>query len=246
MSGGLAYEKLLDRVFADFSENLVFAGILDNKAKLLSYRKGNASFAILSDRYDTLDVQISLMFALIRQLEDITGAHRFTISHFAKCDIFMVGMADLRLFAIATAGHGERVASGLLQLTDLSWQEKIMPKVEAQVQAQVPKRQDLTDGKIQNQNQVALLKKAKPEAILMLKGYLRGLDGRYEVEESGDSDGQFLIKAKGNDQLNWADLEKLNSLFRDIISIHDICVDERDKRAAVRILPKFVNIEESM
>ena len=74
MSGN-SIERLLDKIDADLANFLIFAGVLDNNAKLLSFRRGKASFSLPTERHETLDVQISLMFSLIRQLEDITGSH---------------------------------------------------------------------------------------------------------------------------------------------------------------------------
>ncbi|MEW6605412.1 MAG: hypothetical protein AB1351_12100, partial [Thermoproteota archaeon] len=115
MSGN-SIERLLDKIDADISEFLIFAGVLDNNAKLVSFRRGKASFSLPIERHDTLDVQLSLMFSLIRQLEDISGPHKFTVTRFGRHDIFLFGTSGMHVFVITSPTSEGQVAKALAEM----------------------------------------------------------------------------------------------------------------------------------
>ena len=197
MSAGSAIEKLLDKIDSDLSDFLVFAGILDNNAKLLSYRVGKSSFSLPIERHDTLDVQIALMFSLIKQLEDISGAHKLSVTRFAKHDIFMFGNQDLHIFVITSPTSEERVAKSLVDLVSTisssttNLENAITkataglpnPRKEQTVAAAMatPKQQSQVEqGSIDRHGLV--LHRSRPEAITMLQGYLMGVEPPRQVK----------------------------------------------------------------
>lgn len=49
---GSSIERLLDKIDADISDFLIFVGVLDNNAKLISFRRGKASFSLPIERHD--------------------------------------------------------------------------------------------------------------------------------------------------------------------------------------------------
>ncbi|HKU49835.1 MAG TPA: hypothetical protein VJP79_07785, partial [Nitrososphaera sp.] len=145
MSAGSAIERLLDKIDSDLSDFLVFAGILDNNAKLLSYRVGKSSFSLPIERHDTLDVQIALMFSLIKQLEDISGPHKLTVTRFAKHDIFMFGNQELHIFVITSPTSEERVAKSLVDLVStISTSSSNLENAITKVTAGMPGRKEQT------------------------------------------------------------------------------------------------------
>ena len=240
MSGN-SIESLLDKIDADISNFLIFAGVLDNNAKLLSFRRGKASFSLPIERHDTLDVQLSLMFSLIRQLEDISGVHKFSITRFTKHDIFLFGTPDLHVFVITSPGSEAQISKKLGELV------AVLAETESPVAAQPfsGRPKELTVAATQpagrrdegnNERQKVSLMRQRPEAIAMLQGYLMALDVATAIEdEEGD---YFKLKSTNNGgKVDWAILEKINSAFKDMIKIHHVGVDA-DGRLFIRISTK--------
>lgn len=250
MSAGSAIEKLLDKIDSDLSDFLVFAGILDNNAKLLSYRVGKSSFSLPIERHDTLDVQIALMFSLIKQLEDISGAHKLTVTRFAKHDIFMFGNQELHIFVMTSPTSEERVAKSLVDLVSaLSSSSMNLENAITKATAGLPGRKEpIISPSVMPQKQPIqseqssvdrhglVLHTSRPEAITMLQGYLMGLEPGCRVED--DIEGRYKIKAvEDESRLSWPLLEKINSVFKDKVVIHHIGTD-RDGKIFVRISTK--------
>lgn len=250
MSAGSAIEKLLDKIDSDLSNFLVFAGILDNNAKLLSYRVGKSSFSLPIERHDTLDVQIALMFSLIKQLEDISGPHKLTVTRFAKHDIFMFGNQDLHIFVMTSPTADERVAKSLVDLVGALSDgaanlENAITKAtsgfsgrkEQTVSAAISSQtQSVRSEHSQVDRRGLVLNRSRPEAITMLQGYLMGLDPGCIIED--DVEGRFKIKAaEGDSRLSWPLLEKINSVFKDKLVIHHVGTDH-DGKVFARISTK--------
>ncbi|HJS83252.1 MAG TPA: hypothetical protein VJ742_10510, partial [Nitrososphaera sp.] len=217
MSAGSAIEKLLDKIDSDLSDFLVFAGILDNNAKLLSYRVGKSSFSLPIERHDTLDVQIALMFSLIKQLEDISGAHKLTVTRFANHDIFMFGNQDLHIFVITSPTADERVAKSLVDLVGTISHgaanlENAITKATAGVSS---KKEQAVPAAISSQRHSVrseqahvdrnglVFQRPRPEAVAMLQGYLMGLEPGCIIED--DIEGRYKLKAvEGDGHLSWS------------------------------------------
>ena len=234
MSGN-SIERLLDKIDADISNFLIFVGVLDNNAKLISFRRGKASFSLPIERHDTLDVQLSLMFSLIRQLEDISGPHKFTVTRFARHDIFLFGTSDLHVFVITAPTSEGQVAKTLAEL---------VATIDAEPPVAAP-----TLGRNNDKNMAAAMAsvhhddpavdrpkfspaKSKPETITMLQGYLLALDAGCAIQD--DAGGFYKIKASESDRFTWSTLEKLSSTFKDKIDIHHVGMDT-DGKVFVRI-----------
>jgi hypothetical protein len=220
---GNSIERLLDKIDADISDFLIFAGALDNNAKLISFRKGKASFSLPNERQDTLDVQMSLMFSLIRQFEDISGPHKFTVARFVRYDIFLFGAPDMHVFVLTLPTSESRVAKTLTEMvasfgeaeTHLATpsftsrnNDKTMAAALAPAPLQEPERQQKFSAKL------------RPEVITMLQGYLMALDPGCTIQE--DAAGFYKIKASESDRLAWLTLEKISSTFKDRLNIDHI------------------------
>jgi hypothetical protein len=250
VSAGSAIEKLLDKIDSDLSDFLVFAGILDNNAKLLSYRVGKSSFSLPIERHDTLDVQIALMFSLIKQLEDISGAHKLTVTRFANHDIFMFGNQDLHIFVITSPTADERVAKSLVDLVGTISHgaanlENAITKATAGVSS---KKEQAVPAAISSQRQSVrseqahvdrnglVFQRPRPEAIAMLQGYLMGLEPGCAIKD--DIEGRYKLKAvEGDGHLSWSLLERINSVFKDKLVIHHVGTDS-DGKVFARISTK--------
>jgi hypothetical protein len=248
VSAGSAIESLLDKIDGDLSDFLVFAGILDNNAKLLSYRVGKSSFSLPIERHDTLDVQIALMFSLIKQLEDISGPHKLSVTRFSKHDIFMFGSQDLHIFVITSPTSEERVAKTLVELVGtMSGPTPVENLVTKTSSAPVTRRQEhavtttLTAPAQPRADPAPVdrhvqMHRPRPEAITVLQGYLMGLEAGCTIED--DIEGRYKIKATEDDsRLSWPLLERISTVFSDRITIHHIGKDA-DGKVFVRISTK--------
>jgi len=236
---GNSIERLLDRIDTDISNSLIFAGVLDNNAKLLSFRRGKASFSMPIERHDTLDVQLSLMFSLIRQLEDISGLHKFTATRFARHDIFLFGTPELHIFVIASPTFEGQVEKTLAELvanmndaeppvappTFVGGKEQTMSAAMASVR----------DEPSTDRQQRFSKAKSRPEDISMLQGYLMALGEGFTMQD--DVAGYYKIKRSEEDRFSWSTLEKMSSAFKDKIVIHHIGLDT-DGKVFIRISVK--------
>jgi hypothetical protein len=241
---GNSIEKLLDKIDVDLSNFLIFAGVLDNNAKLLSFRRGKASFSLPIERHETLDVQISLMFSLIRQLEDITGTHKFTVTRFAGQNIFLFGTPDLHVFVITPPTSEEQVTKIL---------EGLMAMITTDSEPALGKAASFT-GRTNDTNSSKMaaatasihheepaierakfaVPKSRPEAIVMLQGYLMAIDASYTLEDDVDS-GYYKLKAANPDsKFTWSTLEKVSQAFKNRIEMHQVGTDI-DGKVFVRI-----------
>ena len=233
---GSSIERLLDKIDADISDFLIFVGVLDNNAKLISFRRGKASFSLPIERHDTLDVQLALMFSLIRQLEDISGPHKFTVTRFVRHDIFLFGTSDLHIFVITSPTSEGQVAKALADL--VATMNAAEPPAAAPALAGRNTDQTMTAAMapVRHDEPVERQKispsKPAPEVITMLQGYLMALEAGCTIQD--DAGGFYKIKASDSDRFTWSTLEKLSSTFKDWLDIHHIGLDT-DGKVFVRI-----------
>lgn len=240
MSGN-SIERILDKIDADISNYLIFAGVLDNNAKLLSFRRGKASFSLPIERHDTLDVQLSLMFSLIRQLEDISGVHRFTVTRFAKHDIFLFGTPELHIFVITSPTSEEQVVKTLAEL--VATMNDTDPQMAAATYANRTKDRTIaatmaatTIRRDEHDIERKFSPTPKPEIISVLQGYLMALEPGYTIQE--DAGSHYKIRTSDNNQFTWSSLQKISSTFKDRIEIHHIGLDANGN-VFVRISLKY-------
>jgi hypothetical protein len=233
---GNSIERLLDKIDAEISNFLIFAGALDNNAKLLSFRRGKASFSLPIERHDTLDVQLSLLFSLIRQLEDISGPHKFSMTRFARHDIFLFGTQELHVFVITSPTSEGQVAKTLAELAATMSGIESPPiatstvagrnndKSMAAAMTSTATRYD--EPAIDRQK--FSMAKSKPESAAMLQGYLMALEVDCSIQE--DAGGFYKIKVNTKDgKLPWSVLEKMNSTFKNKIDFQNIGTDADGK-----------------
>jgi hypothetical protein len=225
---GISIERLLDRIESDISNSLIFVGVLDNNAKLLSFRRGKASFSLPIERHDTLDVQLSLMFSLIKQLEDISGTHKFTETRFVKHDVFLFGVGGFHIFVITSPTSGQ--VSKILEELVASMSE-VEPPVTASTMTNRGSEQTMTPAMTSfrreqpnNETQKFSQSRPRPEAIAMLQGYLMALEADCTIQE--DVGGLYKIKADNRDgRISWSMLEKINSTFKNKVEIQHFGTD---------------------
>jgi hypothetical protein len=230
---GISIERLLDNIESDISNFLIFVGVLDNNAKLLSFRRGKASFSLPIERHDTLDVQLSLMFSLIKQLEDISGGHKFTVTRFAKHDVFLFETAGLHVFVITSPTPEGQIAKKLEE-TVASMQNPEQPVTTSSLngrgneQTVAPTMTSFHREQPTVETQKFNHSRSRPEAISMLQGYLMALDADFCIQE--DKGEIYRIKANTRDgTLPWTVLERINSAFKSRIDFQNFGSDADGK-----------------
>jgi hypothetical protein len=98
---------------------LVFAGIVDEKAKLIHFQKGEVAFRLPIDRQNALDVQVSLMLSLGRQFEDFAGTLNHVVLTFRGSEIILMEILPrLYLYVICTAGSAPGMTDMLAKLVE--------------------------------------------------------------------------------------------------------------------------------
>lgn len=103
-------QGILKGLSRNFYDRLLFAGIIDEKAKLIHFQKGEASFLLPMERQNALDVQVSLVFALAKQFEDFGGPLVHTILTFEDCEVVIMDiLANSVLYVICTGGAADIV-----------------------------------------------------------------------------------------------------------------------------------------
>lgn len=174
------------------------------------------------------------MFSLIKQLEDISGSHKFTITRFANHDIFLFGTAGHHFFVITSSTSDGQVAKTLTEM--VASIQKIEPPVAAPTMTGRGNEQTMTPAMAQPQREQSNAEVSrrfsapatKPEAILLLQGFLMALESSWTIQD--DVGGFYKIKANDKDaRLSWSTLEKMSSGFKNKIDIHDIGTDPEGK-----------------
>jgi hypothetical protein len=224
---GNSIERLLDKIDAGTSNFLIFAGVLDNNAKLLSFRRGKAKFSLPIERHDTLDVQLSLMFSLIRQLEDISGDHKFTATRFERHDIFLFGTSDFHIFVITSPASEGQLPKTMALLAAIMVESELPISHPALVGRTTHQSGESGMASTIHHNapnlEIQRPSSSKPEAVSILQGYLMALEPGVTIQD--DFSGNFKIKSNESDQFAWSTLEKLGSVFKDKIDFHNIGLD---------------------
>ena len=93
-SNGSLVESIFRVLTEKFSDKLIFAGVIDPKAKLIHFQKGTYALFLPIDRQNALDVQLSLVCSLSQQLEDIGGKLAHTVLTFVDCEIVILQISS--------------------------------------------------------------------------------------------------------------------------------------------------------
>ena len=98
---------------------MIFAGIIDDKAKLIHFQKGDVAFLLPFERQNALDVQVSLMLSLAKQLEDFAGGLNHTILSFHDCEIIIMEVLPHSfLYVICIKGAATDMTDMLIRLVE--------------------------------------------------------------------------------------------------------------------------------
>ena len=110
---------ILRRLSRNFYGRLIFAGIIDEKAKLIHFQKGEVAFRLPIERQNALDVQVSLMLTLARQFEDFARPLTHVVLTYHGCEIIMMDiLPQLHLYVICTKGSAAGMTDMLTKLVE--------------------------------------------------------------------------------------------------------------------------------
>jgi hypothetical protein len=110
---------ILRRLSRNFYGRLIFAGIIDEKAKLIHFQKGEVAFRLPIERQNALDVQVSLMLTLARQFEDFARPLTHIVLTYHGCEIVMMDvLPQLHLYVICTKGSSSGMTDMLTKLVE--------------------------------------------------------------------------------------------------------------------------------
>lgn len=116
-SNGSLVERIFGVLTKKFSDKLIFAGVIDSKAKLIHFQKGAYTLILPIDRQNALDVQLSLVCSLSQQLEDIGGKLAHTVLTFVNCEIIILQVStESILYVICSSGSATPISHTLSKL----------------------------------------------------------------------------------------------------------------------------------
>lgn len=114
----LYIQRILKSLSRNFYDRLLFAGIIDEKAKLIHFQKGEEAFLLPVERQNALDVQVSLVFTLAKQFEDLGGPLVHTILTFHDCEIIVADILRGSILYVICTNGSEEIADMLTRLME--------------------------------------------------------------------------------------------------------------------------------
>jgi hypothetical protein len=117
MTRDLEVENIFNVLTGNFPAQLIFAGIIDDRAKLLHFQKGKFPLMLPIDRQNALDVQLSLVWTISKQLEDFAGSLVHTVLTFSDADVIVKQISTkLMLYVICAKTSGTEILDALNKL----------------------------------------------------------------------------------------------------------------------------------
>jgi hypothetical protein len=117
MARDLHVEDIFKLLTRNFSGQLIFAGVIDERAKLLHFQKGKHPLMLPIDRQNALDVQLSLIWTISKQFEDFTGLLVHTVLTFTDSEVIVMQISSkLMLYIICTRKSASAILDMLTEL----------------------------------------------------------------------------------------------------------------------------------
>ena len=114
-------QDVLRRLSRNFQGRLIFAGILDESAKLIHFQKGEVVFRLAFNRQAALDVQVSLAADLARQFEDFAGSLLHLVITYKDCEVIIMSiLRNSTLYVICTRGASAGISDMLTKMAENS------------------------------------------------------------------------------------------------------------------------------
>jgi hypothetical protein len=113
-------EDILKGLSRNFYGRLIFAGIIDDKAKLMHFQKGESRFVLSISRQNALDVQVSLILSLAKQFEDFAGPLDNVILSGKKYDLAVTEiLPQLHLYVICAKGSAADILDMVARVVEV-------------------------------------------------------------------------------------------------------------------------------
>lgn len=111
------YNKVLSLLPIKFRNELIFSAICQN-GKMVSVQKSRREeLAIPASAQEELDVKISLLFSIIKTLEELSGSVKVVESQYQRHDLVILGLAtDKCLYTLSLPNSSEKIAKFLVNL----------------------------------------------------------------------------------------------------------------------------------
>jgi hypothetical protein len=121
-------QDILRRLSRKFQGRLIFAGIIDENAKLVHFQKGNVAFRLPTDRQAALDVQVSLLLQLAKQFEDFAASLTQLVMTFNECEIVIMKILnDSVLYVICRRGAASDISNMLAKFVEDGPEKGLQP-----------------------------------------------------------------------------------------------------------------------
>lgn len=112
-------QDILAWLSRNFTDNLILAGIVNEKAKMIDYQKGTGLLQLNSVRQNDINVNVSLIFSLAKQFEDFTGSLAHSVMTYDDHEVIIMDVsAGTILYVICTAGAASDIIDGLTRLNE--------------------------------------------------------------------------------------------------------------------------------
>jgi hypothetical protein len=112
-------QDILGWLSRNFHDYLILAGIVNEKAKLIDYKKGTGHMQLSSGRQNDININVSLIFSLAKQFEDFTGSLAHSVMTYDDHDVIIMDVsAGTILYVICAAGAASDIIDGLIRLNE--------------------------------------------------------------------------------------------------------------------------------
>lgn len=108
--------SLLDKINETLSDQIAFAGFIDDKADLLEYRKIKKIYHIPIERQESLNVQISLVTSVAKNWKDVFGSVKHISYSSDDYDVIFIEALSSTLVIMAAPGTGTHVVKQVFKI----------------------------------------------------------------------------------------------------------------------------------
>ena len=111
---------ILTWLSVNFHDRLVLSGTIDEKAKLIDYQKGTvAPLRLTNARQNDFDIEVSLVFALAKQFEDLAGSLAHSVLTYDEYEVIIMGLSPGSvLYIVCTPGSSSEIIDGVTRLVE--------------------------------------------------------------------------------------------------------------------------------
>jgi hypothetical protein len=97
----------------NFSDRMILACVVDEKAKLIDYQKGIMQFGRTTSKHSDINIKISLIFSLAKQFEDFAGPLAHSVITYDNHEVVIMDISGTILYIICTVGSASDIVDEL-------------------------------------------------------------------------------------------------------------------------------------